>query len=342
MQKSSKPSKSLVDDIVEQHNMVRSNPKSYIPILEKQIKLFKGNVMYKPGSDVGIETTEGKSAYQECIEFLKKQKALGKLTYDAELSRASQDHADDIGPSGSCDHTGSDGSNSDQRISRYVEWDVTICENIDFGATTGEDIIISLIVDDGVKSRGHRTNIFNDKIKFVGIGMADHAEYGVCTVLNYCGGISSYKKAGAKVNASTSVKTPVGGAKIGLNANVNLTSKPVESKTNDRTKSVKNIDDEQEKINALKGLLINRDKSSTVSSKGASKTTANSLAKDFSKKVKVDDALADDPDAPEGAISVSVKVTTKKVGKRTEKKIIKTYTLDDGTQEILEIDEIEE
>jgi uncharacterized protein YkwD len=186
-------SKTLISEIVEEHNKIRKNPKSYIPFLEEHMKQFKGDVRYIPGSKVGLQTNEGKAAYEECINFLKKQSPLGELKLDDHLSRASQDHADDIGPKGITGHTGSDGSSADDRISRYLEWDVTIAENIDFGSTKASDIIISLIVDDGVPNRGHRQNIFNPSLKIIGVGLADHTEYEKCTVLNYAGGVSGYK-----------------------------------------------------------------------------------------------------------------------------------------------------
>jgi hypothetical protein len=129
------------------------------------------------------------------------------VTLDEQLSRAAQDHADDIGPKGVTGHVGSDGSSVDDRISRYVDWDVTIMENIDFGSSSAVEVIISLIVDDGVPSRGHRSNIFNSKAKFVGVGSGDHTEYGTCTVINYIGGISGYKNGGktpAKPSAGNS------------------------------------------------------------------------------------------------------------------------------------------
>ena len=47
------------------------------------------------------------------------------------------------------------------RIERYCDWNGNIAENIDFGCETGRSILCSLMVDDGVSSRGHRKNIFN-------------------------------------------------------------------------------------------------------------------------------------------------------------------------------------
>ena len=55
-------------------------------------------------------------------------------------------------------------NNIEERISKYVDWDVAISENIDFGGFTGEDVIINLLVDDGVEDRSHRSNLFNTKI----------------------------------------------------------------------------------------------------------------------------------------------------------------------------------
>jgi uncharacterized protein YkwD len=283
----------LKTEVVESHNLARTNPKAFIPILEKYMTYFKGKILNKPGNDFGIETAEGKEAYNECIAFLKKQAPVGKLTLDTELSKASQDHADDIGPSGSCDHVGTDGQTSADRIEKYIDWDVTLCENIDFGAVSGEEILISLLVDDGVPDRGHRNTIFNPKLKLIGVGIANHAEYGTCTVMDYIGGVIEYK------NSSGSPKKPAA-----------------------------KVDDHKQAIGALKA--------------AASKKGADDLAKELNKKAKIvsDNPFEDDPDAPANAVSVSIKTTSKKAGNKTTKKTVKTYTLDDGSQEIVELEEV--
>lgn len=272
--------------LCEEHNKIRTNPKSYVPVLEQYLKYFQGNVFKKPGEKIGIQTNEGKAAVQECISFLKKQKAEDALILDDELSKAAQDHVDDIGPQGITGHDGSDGSTVDDRISRYVDWGATIAENIDFGSQTPQDVIISLAVDDGVPSRGHRENLFNPDFRYVGVGFGEHTEFRHATVLDYCGDIEGYKN------------TAKSGNKAG---NTNSASKATGGATN--------------KNNVLANLVRNFDE----------------------RKAKHEDFLKDDEDAPENTVGVSIKTITKSVNGKIVKKTIKTYTLDDGSVETVEV-----
>ena len=41
------------------------------------------------------------------------------------------------------------------------------------------------MIDDGVPSRGHRTNIFLADYKMMGAYSGDHKAYETCTVVNY-------------------------------------------------------------------------------------------------------------------------------------------------------------
>jgi len=118
------------------------------------------------------------------------------------LIKAAKDHVEDIGPKGECGHDGSDGSTPSERIERYVQWDKGCCENIDFGSKNAVDVIMSLIIDDGVDGRGHRENIFTEEIKHGGIYCGTHTQFGTCTVCVYMhdiGNSSSGSKTGAKV-----------------------------------------------------------------------------------------------------------------------------------------------
>ena len=66
----------------------------------------------------------------------------------------------DTGPGGVTGHTGTDGSQPKDRCERYVKVEGMSGENIDYGEKSPEMVIIALAIDDGVPSRGHRSNIF--------------------------------------------------------------------------------------------------------------------------------------------------------------------------------------
>jgi hypothetical protein len=302
----------LANEVWKQHNVIRTNPQSYVPILEERMKYFKENILERPDLDFGIQTIEGIDAYIECIEFLKRQEALEEFVLDNELSNACLDHANDIGPKGVCDHTGTNGSTVDVRVAKYLDWNVMLTENIDFGFYSGVDVIVSLIVDDGVPERQHRSNIFNPKLKVFGLAVANHAIFDTLVVIDYCGHVSSYKK---DQNQETQ-----------------------RSQEEERLHRVTNLVDSINSREKYRHYQLHAEKPSdhpifnhynTVSYQGG-------LIRNYDNS----ELLSRDVDAPKNAVQVSTKVTTKIIGKKTEKKTSKTYTLDDGSTETLILEEL--
>lgn len=167
----------------EAQNRLRKDPQSFIPILEARLKYFEGSLYKAPGK-IPLRTNEGPAAVKECIEVLRKTKPLGEMAFDPNLAKACTDHVNDIGPKGVTGHNGSDGSRPFDRIKRYGAYN-SVGENIDFGSTSGEEVIISLIVDDGVSSRGHRTNMLNADYDITGVACGVHQGYQHCTVIVY-------------------------------------------------------------------------------------------------------------------------------------------------------------
>ena len=175
----------IAKEIFQQHNLIRSSPQTYIPKLENSLKYYKDNKIYSPPDEDPIKTTEGPEAVQEAIDFLKNQNSLPTLKLSEQINKACQDHIKDIGPKGMTGHEGSDGKNISERIEKYGEWDGDIAENLDFGFKKAENIIMNLLIDDGVKERYQRSNIFYPKFKYIGIGIGPHKDYGTCVCIGY-------------------------------------------------------------------------------------------------------------------------------------------------------------
>ncbi|MBL7959307.1 CAP domain-containing protein [bacterium] len=178
-------------------NRVRSNPKEYAKHVKKVMGLFDGNLMKYPG-ETAIMTTEGESAAAECYDFLMAAEPVDTLRVSRGLSLAARDHADDQGETTETGHTGRDGSSPFDRIERYGQWLSTAGENVDYGNNIARRIVLSLIIDDGVPSRGHRKNIFNPQFKVVGIACGPHQQYRYMCVMDLAGGFKA-KKTGATV-----------------------------------------------------------------------------------------------------------------------------------------------
>lgn len=78
-----------------------------------------------------------------------------------------------------------------QRFAKYGQFVSTVGENIAYGTTVAEDIVLQLFVDDGVSSRGHRTNIMKPEFKVMGASSGGHGKYNSMTCIGYAGGFTS-------------------------------------------------------------------------------------------------------------------------------------------------------
>ena len=67
---------------------------------------------------IQVMVLEGKPAYREAIEFLKKQKPLEALELNECLSLAAEDHVKDMIKNNIFGHTGTDGSSLTDRVTR--------------------------------------------------------------------------------------------------------------------------------------------------------------------------------------------------------------------------------
>ena len=74
------------------------------------------------------------------------------------------------------------------RVSRQVEWTGSIGENISYGPNDGRDVVLQLIVDDGVRGRGHRANFFYPGFRLAGVACDPHPTLRTVCVIDFAGG----------------------------------------------------------------------------------------------------------------------------------------------------------
>jgi uncharacterized protein YkwD len=174
----------LEREIVDELNSARTDPKVYAEYVAEWLPYYERKRRILPGQEP-VWTTEGTKAVEEAVAFLDHQMPLGPLKSRVGLSKAAQDHVDNMGPAGAIGHMGFDDSESAERISRYGEWWGKIGEVICYGAFTARDIVIQWIVDDGVTSRAHRKTLFDPDFQFTGVAYGDHAQYGSMCVVTF-------------------------------------------------------------------------------------------------------------------------------------------------------------
>ena len=177
----------LEKEIIFEINKLRSNPAEYA---EKYVaplaKKYNRNILYYP-EDKPLRTKEGVRALNECVRELRRQKSL-PLVYPSEgLSKAAGDHVKDQSRTGRIGHFGSDRSNTKTRIERYGQWNIRIAENIAYGGITAQQIVIYLLIDDGVRDRGHRKTFLQPDFKMVGVATGKHPQFGTMSVMDFAG-----------------------------------------------------------------------------------------------------------------------------------------------------------
>ena len=129
---------------------------------------------------------EGDNVFKEAISFLKNLKPLQPLEWDQNLYASAEEHVNDIGPKGLLLYQSSDGTEPEDRINKYCNYE-TLGENIDFGPNDAMGVIISLTLDDGEEQRPHRENLFKDDYNKVGIACGPHqTEFQMC-VMDFAG-----------------------------------------------------------------------------------------------------------------------------------------------------------
>ena len=167
----------LIESIYDEINLLRECPKEFAKKLEKEFENYKSNnARHRPGT-VPVLTREGFKAVREAYEELENLENLPFLHRSVGLATAALSHCNDTGPLGIVGHIGSIETTLQQRIEKNGKWSESIAEALDYGSISGFEVVMSLLIDDGLTTRPHRKALLNPNFTKIGVGAAPHSEF---------------------------------------------------------------------------------------------------------------------------------------------------------------------
>ena len=178
----------MARQVLAEINLARSAPRIYAGFLREFRGRFRGRSYQLPGSSTRVITVEGRGAVDEAIKYLSRQKPLPPLSWSDGLAAAADDLAEEQGRSGATGHAGRQSGGMKERIERHGRWERQIGENIGYGPENAREMVMQLIIDDGVKGRGHRKTIFTRAFTTAGVACGPHPRFDTICVIDFSGG----------------------------------------------------------------------------------------------------------------------------------------------------------
>jgi uncharacterized protein YkwD len=174
--------------VLKEINLARTRPAEYAAHLEQLRPYFNGKEYRRPGLP-GLLTQEGARALDEAIAFLRAARPAPALTLSQGMRAGAYDLVKEQAGTDSTGHRGADGSFCEQRAQRFGAWKEPIGENLTYGSDTARERVLTLLIDDGFASRGHRRRLLDDAFRVAGVACGDHKLGAVC-VITLAGGFT--------------------------------------------------------------------------------------------------------------------------------------------------------
>lgn len=163
----------LCDEI----NRLRQNPNCYIQHLDDHLEKFKDEYIYCSNTGKIIRTKDGKKGVYDAKSFLEScaKSSDTLLSVSAELEMYCTLDSDYFYDSSSNNY---DSNHSfQQRLSNHKNNRGIVVKFAQFGIQDVIDLIVSLLIDDGIPSRCHREFLLNADFKFIGAVYSTHLMY---------------------------------------------------------------------------------------------------------------------------------------------------------------------
>ena len=189
----------LVEEIYNGLKMLRKTPEEFSRVLKRRLKYFKSQSLYHRKGNVPIKTLEGKPAVEALIMELKQLSRLSRLNRCEGLFSASQQISNLIGSG-----TVLSDIPTAKIISEFGYWYGSIYMLVDEGSVTGNEVIMSLLMDDGLKEKTNKLALLNPDLNQLGIGSSYSTNTETITVLLLATDFQT-KNGYTKITPSTSI-----------------------------------------------------------------------------------------------------------------------------------------
>ena len=321
--------------IIEQVNILRSNPKQYASKIESYIKYFDGQILKIPDINIQIRTQEGDTPYKETIDFLKSEKPSNPLIPSKALCDIAKEILDKIADS----ETGElEESETENIIDKHGSFTGKFTRAMDFGGFTSEQVVINFLVCDGDSDRTQREPLLGKGLNKIGVAFGKHNIYTTVCVLVSCTEFTNTvdsddtpvfpdpeKKKEEEKQKEIEMKKQYEKEKLEEEE-----KKRKEEERKQREERIKK-QEEKRKLEAEKKKQEAEKKKNAPSNKGGS---GNPFL--FPKKKFLAVTAVNKEELPEGVASMTKKDTIVIEGGKRYKKIITTKVMLDGTKQVEE------
>ena len=170
--------------VIAEMNFARTRPQEYVN--QRLVPQQTNPTILRSNTN----RSEFDTCLQECITEMQGMSPRGSLSSGIGLYRAARDWVQVQGKGTHSTDTGHD-PNLYQRIQKYCTY-TRAGENIAYGYSTPEEIVMALLIDDGVADRGHRKNILetdgHGPYTHAGVSIGSHGYYTVMCCIDYASG----------------------------------------------------------------------------------------------------------------------------------------------------------
>jgi len=163
---------------VEYYNEEEKKVVFFMNLARLDGKLFSETIL-----DAWVEANEtnNNSYLRSLYRDLRKTDALPLLVPETDLTSVAQQHATESGKTGHVGH-----KNFNKRFKPFMGNPYTnVGENCSYGYYRAIDIVMTLLIDDGIKGVGHRENTLNPQFNSVGVAIREHKTYRFNCVIDF-------------------------------------------------------------------------------------------------------------------------------------------------------------